>query len=92
MSTSAASGRPMPEPSPLRSGIAEGKFRVIYVDLFSHEDGIVKDAVTQEEAFALADEHNKGRTGSMDDVYYVYDDQGKYVRGPEAVGSLGVSP
>ncbi len=82
--------------SELRKGIPKGKIRVIGVDLFSHEDYVVKDCDTRDEAFQLADEANKKRTGSMDDVYYVYDDTGKYLRGEEAVkeltGGLGVSP
>lgn len=52
----------------------------------------MKDCDTREEAFKLADEANKKRTGSMDDVRYVYDDQGNYLRGEEVVGKLGVSP
>ena len=72
--------------------IPTGKIRVIGVDLFSYEDYLVKDCDTQEEAFKLADEKNKKRTGSMDNVLYVYDDQGNYLRGEEAVGELGVSP
>ena len=68
-----------------------GKTRVIGVDLFSHEDYLKGDYDTPEEAFKVADEKNKKRTGSMDDVYYVYDDQGHYIRGNEAVGQE-VSP
>ena len=68
-----------------------GKTRVVGVDLFDHGDYLVKDCDTREEAFKLADEHNKKRTGSMDDVYYVYDDRGKYIRGNEAVGQK-ISP
>jgi hypothetical protein len=63
-----------------------GKTRVIGVDLFSHEDYLVKDCDTQEEAFSLADETNIKRKGAMDHVYYVYDDKGRYIRGNEAVG------
>ena len=76
----------------IRKNIPTGKTRVIGVDLFSHEDYVVKDCDTQEEAFKLADEKNKKRTGSMDDVLHVYDDQGNYLRGAEAVGELGISP
>ncbi|MDO8571904.1 MAG: hypothetical protein Q7R79_04460 [bacterium] len=78
--------------SGLHQNIPAGKTRVIFVDLFSHEDGIIKDCDTREEAFALADTHNKGRSGSMDDVYYVYDDQGNYIRGNEDVDGPGMSP
>jgi hypothetical protein len=68
-----------------------GKFRVIVVDLFSHEDYLVDDYDSRDEAFTFADEHNMKRSGSMDDVYYVYDDRGTYIRGNEAVGQK-ISP
>lgn len=67
------------------------KFRVIGVDLFSHEDYVRADYDSQEEAFRIADQHNTKRSGSMDDVYYVYDDHGTYIRGNEAVDQK-VSP
>lgn len=69
----------------------KGKWRVIGVDLFDHDDYLVGDFDGQQEAFKIADEHNKKRSGSMADVYYVYDDNGLYVRGNEAVGQE-VSP
>jgi hypothetical protein len=69
----------------IRQNIPKGKFRVIGVDLFDGGDYVVEDCDTQEQAFALADEHNSERTGSMDDVRYVYDDQGNYLRGEEAI-------
>ena len=75
----------------LRSNIPSGKTRVIGVDLFDHEDYLVGDHDDRNQAFKIADDHNNARSGSMDDVYYVYDDQGKYLRGNEAVGKLGVS-
>lgn len=62
-----------------------GKTRVIGLDLFDLADYLVGDYDTQEEAFRIADERNKKRSGSMDDVYYVYNDQGQYIRGNEAV-------
>ena len=64
----------------------QGRFRIIGVDLFSHEDYLVTDCDSREEAFKIADEHNVARRGSMEDVYYVYDDRGAYIRGNEAVG------
>lgn len=82
----------------VRQNVPRGKFRVVGVDLFAHEDYIKKDCDTQEEAFQIADDHNRQRNGSMDDVYYVYDDQGEYLRGEEAVKntrgktSVSVSP
>jgi hypothetical protein len=68
-----------------------GKTRVVGVDLFDHGDYLVGDYDTPEEAFKIADGHNTKRSGSMDNVYYVYDDQGRYIRGNEAVGQE-VSP
>jgi len=72
--------------SDLRINIPKGKIRVIIVDLFSHEDYLFHDYDNQEEAFAIVDERNKKRSGEMDDVYYAYDDKGRYIRGNEAVG------
>jgi len=69
----------------------KGMTRVVGVDLFSHEDYLVGDYKSRAKAFSIADAHNRQRSGSMDDVYYVYDDQGKYIRGNEAVGQK-VSP
>ena len=69
----------------------EGKTRVVGVDLFDHEDYLVGDYDDQNEAFRVVDERNMKRTGSMDDIYYAYDDKGEYVRGNEA-GKQGVSP
>ena len=69
----------------------KGKTRVVEVNLFDRKDYPVGDFDTREEAFKVADEHNKKRSGSMSDVYYVYDDEGRYIRGNEAVGQK-VSP
>ena len=68
-----------------------GKFRLIGVDLFSHEDYFVRDYLSREKAFEAADTFNKRRSGSMDDIYYVYHDQGTYIRGNKAVGQ-NISP
>jgi hypothetical protein len=77
------SNRDMPgwKPSKLISGIPSGKTRVIGVDLFAFEEYLVKDCDTREEAFAIADEKNKNRQGSLYDVYYVYNECGEYIRG-----------
>jgi len=69
----------------IRKNIPVGKFRVIGCDLFDHSDYVVKDCDDKDEAFNLADDHNRQRTGSMSDVYYVYDDKGDYLRGEEAI-------
>ena len=68
-----------------------GKFRVVGVDLFSHEDYLMGDYDSRAEAYKVADDHNTKRSGSMNDIYYVYDDQGTYIRGNEAVGQK-ISP
>lgn len=74
----------------VRKNIPKGKFRIIGVDLFDHEDYFVGDYDTQDEAFRIADSHNRRRAGMIADAYYVYDDQGKYLRGPEAFSSTPV--
>ncbi len=68
-----------------------GKTRVVGVDLFDHGDYLVGDYDSRDKAFEVADNNNTKRSGSMDDVYYVYDDRGRYIRGNEAVGQ-NVSP
>jgi hypothetical protein len=67
--------------SKLIQNIPPGKTRIIGVDLFAFEEYLVKDCDTPAEAFAIADRKNKGRTGPIDDVYYVYNDNGEYIRG-----------
>lgn len=69
----------------------KGKTRIVCVDLFDREDYLVGDYDDQNEAFRIADAHNKKRSSSMEDVYYVYNDVGTYIRGNEAVGQK-VSP
>ena len=70
-----------------------GKTRVVGVDLFDHGDYLVGDYDTQEEAVNVADANNNGRKGSMDDVYYVYNDQGNRVSASrDALKRVGVSP
>jgi hypothetical protein len=64
----------------------KGKIRVVGVDLFDHSNYLVDDFDDREEAFRKADEHNKKRPSSMDDVYHAYDDTGRYIRGHEHVG------
>ena len=69
----------------------KGKTRVVGVDLLDHYDYLIGDYESADEAFRVADEHNKKRSGSMDDVYYVYNEIGRYIRGNEEVGQK-VSP
>lgn len=82
----------------ITQNIPAGKFRVIGIDLFDKTDYLIKDCDTQDEAFERADVRNRQRTGSMDDVFYVYNDQGKFLRGEEAIKNskgevaVGVSP
>jgi hypothetical protein len=62
-----------------------GKTRVVGVDLLEHTDYLIGDYNAREEAFVVADAYNKVRSGDMDDVFYVFDDKGVYIRGNEAV-------
>jgi hypothetical protein len=64
--------------------IPKGYFAVIGCDLFDNSDYPVGDYPTKDEAYGVADTHNKKRRSKMDDVYYVYDDQGQYVHGVDA--------
>ncbi len=72
--------------------IPKGKFRVIYVDLFSHEDGVVKDCDTPGEAVAIADGQNRQRKGEMDTVYYAYNDERTLIRDHTAVDGPDIAP
>ncbi len=67
-----------------------GKTRVIGVDLFDHEDYIVGDYNEKNEALEVARNKNHARRGSMDDIYYVYNDKGEYLH-PD-LGTTKVSP
>lgn len=69
----------------LRRNIPPGMTRVIGVDLFDGTDYLIGDFDDPHSAFEEADERNKGRCSSMDDVFYVYDEEGSYLRGPEAL-------
>lgn len=61
--------------------------RVIRVDPFAQKpDRLLKDFFSPQEAYNLADKRNRGRTGPMDDVVYVYDDQGNFLHGDEVSG------
>lgn len=68
-----------------------GKTRIIGVDLRGHNDYLVGDYNNKNDAFRVADEYNKKRSDPMDDIYYVYDDAGIYIRGNEEIGQK-VSP
>ena len=68
-----------------------GKTRVIGVDLFDHGDYLVGDYDTLDKAVEVVDKKNKARKGSIDDIYYAYDEHGKNVRANQA-GSQKVSP
>ena len=76
----------------LRHGIPKGKTRVIGVDLFDNTDYLVGDYDDRKLAFKIADEHNVSRKGLIQDVYYVYNDTGGYIRGNEAVDGPEVCP
>ena len=67
-----------------------GKFRVVGVDLFDHSDYIQGDYGNLMEASHIATEKNAQRQTSTEDVYYVYDDEGKFI--PVDTGSQSVEP
>jgi len=69
-----------------------GKTRVVGIDLFDHTDYLFGDFESQDEAFRVADEKNTEREGSMDDVYYVYNDEGELIRDNTAVVGPGICP
>lgn len=71
-----------------RVNIPVGKFRVACYNKFDHSNYIVKDCDTKDEAFQIADDHNHDRSNLEPNVYYVYDDKGRYCRGPEALRML----
>ena len=77
--------------SPLRDGIPSGMTRVISVDLFSHEEDLVQDFDSRIDALKAATSHNGRRKGSMDEVYYVYDDKGEPVD-DRTIEKVGVRP
>lgn len=54
----------------------EGKFRVVGVDTFSHDDWVQGDFDTKEKALECA----RYKSGTMLKMY-VYDDKGKYIDG-----------
>ena len=69
----------------------KGKFRVWGVDLFDHDDDyLVDDYCNLEDAIKVAKKHNDARKGSMDDVYYVYNDMSKCVY--DGPGKQGIDP
>ena len=74
----------------LRSNIPLGKTRVIGVDLFDHGDYVVGDYDNKADALKIARGRNSKRKGSMDDIYYVYNDKGEYLH--PSLGQVGVSP
>jgi hypothetical protein len=80
------------KPSKLRQDVPRGKTRVVGVDLFAFEEYLVKDCETRAEAFKIADEKNQVRNGSVDDVYYVYNDRGNYIRGINPETGIVESP
>ena len=60
-----------------------GKFRVLTLDLWEHEDRLVKDCDTKEEAFEIARRYNIDRDRDSP-VYKIWDDQGECLLGNEA--------
>ncbi len=74
----------------IREGIPAGMFRVVGCDLFDGSDYLVKDCDTRDEAFWIADDHNRARSGGMSDTYYVYDSQGNCIRDETAVKGVEI--
>ncbi len=60
-----------------------GKFRVIMIDLWHHEDFLVKDCDTKNEALDIAWKHNVNRDYESP-VYKIWDDQGECLLGNRA--------
>jgi len=56
----------------------EGMFRVRSIDPILSKSYFVEDYHSRREAFDVADDHNKKRKSSVDDIYRVFDDQGKF--------------
>ncbi len=59
-----------------------GKVRVVGFDLLDRVYYLVGDFSSLKKAFKVLSKHNTQR-GSMDDVYYVYDNAGRYICGNE---------
>ncbi|MFA5031085.1 MAG: hypothetical protein WC495_05880 [Patescibacteria group bacterium] len=59
----------------------KGKYRVIGVDMFSHEDYLVGDYATRLKAIHVVDEKKKKAQsqGSLPDRYYAYNDKGEWI-------------
>lgn len=64
----------------IREGIPAGTYRVAGCDLFDGSDYLVKDCNTKDEAFWIADDHNRVRSGGLSDTYCVYDCEGNCIR------------
>jgi len=56
-----------------------GLFRVLSCEMSNPTGILIQDCDTLEEAFQITDNHN--RKPDRIEIYYVYDDQGKYLRG-----------
>jgi len=59
----------------------KGKTRVIGVTFSNNREYLVGDYDTRGKAFEIAEGHNSLRAGPTDDMYYVYDVQGKCISG-----------
>ena len=70
----------------------KSKTQVVSVDLFFYDDYLVDDYDTRDGVLRVSNEHNSKRQGSMYDVWYTYDDQGKFLRGGIDLNKVGVSP
>jgi hypothetical protein len=80
------------ETSELRRRVPPGKTRIIGVDLFAFEEYLVADCDTRAEAVVIADRKNATRSDPIEDVYYVYNDRGDYIRGINPQTGIADSP
>ena len=68
-----------------------GKFRVVSFNPLNKQSRVV-DGYEHDKALQIADKKNGVRNFATDVAYFVYNDKGEYLRGPEAVSRVGVSP
>jgi hypothetical protein len=64
--------------------------RVVCWYPFDNGRHLVGDYDNSEEAYQVADQHNARRTNPTDDVMYLYDSSGQFLREP--AGDVGVLP
>lgn len=58
----------------------KGKFRVVARDMLSHKYCFVGDYDSKPKACQIAEQGNNDRIRFVDDVYFVYDDEGRLIQ------------